>query len=153
MSDSYEDILKRQYGQIQKIKVLPTGTWRLKTRNASFQKAAEEGKNPAFMFVYVPVSPADDVDEGQLAELGANYDVGENRIFYRVWYETGRDLNTFFEHVKKHGVEVTDGMSIEDALKAVKGKEIMAYLGTYSYKNRSGETVTDNDAESFAPVA
>lgn len=151
MSENYEDILKKAYGQIQKVRPLPTGTWRLKCRNASFQKGdSENGKNPAFMFVYVPVSPADDVDEGQLAELGATYDVAENRVFFKVWYETGRDLNTFFDHVAKHGVKVTDGMTIEDAMKAVKGKEIMSYLGLRTFKTKAGDTVTDNDAETFA---
>lgn len=151
MSD-YADILGKAYGQIQKIKSLPVGTWRLKCRNASFQKGDGE-KNPAFMFVYVPQAPMDDVDASQLAELGATYDVAENRIFHKVWYETGRDLNAFFEHVKKHGVEVTDTMTIEDALKAVKGKEVLSYLGTRTFKTKSGETVVDNDPESFAPVA
>lgn len=154
MSDTYEDILKRQYGQIQKVKTLPTGTWRIKCKNATFQKGnAEEGKNPAFMFVHVPLTPSDDVDEGQLAELGAQYDVGENRLFTKVWYESGRDLDAFFDLVKKHGVEVTPEMSVEDALKAVKGKEIMSYLGTKTFKSKTGAMVTDNQTENFAPVA
>lgn len=154
MSENYEDILKKQYGQIQKEKVLPVGTWRLRLKNVTFMKGdAENGKNPCFMFVYVPKAPTDDVDESQLAELGGSYNIEENQIFFKLWYETGRDLNNFFAHVQKHGVAVGEETSIEAAMKAVKGKEVMSYLGTRTFKTKGGEMVTSNDPESFAPVA
>jgi hypothetical protein len=154
MSGQYEDILKRQYGNIQKTKCLPTGSWELTCRNASFSAPAEgSGKNPSFLFAYAPQSAKDDVDEEALGSLGANYDVAENRVFYRIWYETGRDMEAFFAHVEKHGVDVTPDMTVEDAMKAVKGKKIVSYLGKRTYKNKAGDMVTDNDPESFTPVA
>jgi hypothetical protein len=44
-------------------------------------------------------------------------------------------------------------MTVEDAMKAVKGKKIVSYLGKRTYKNKAGDMVTDNDPESFTPVA
>lgn len=152
MSEGYEDILKRQWANVPKVKVLPVGTWRLKAKNASFQKAKEEGKNASFMFVYEPKQALDDVDESQLADLGAEYDLANNRIFFRLWYETSRDLDALRSHLAKHGVDVEQG-TIEDALKAVKGREINCYLDKRTFQANGGEMVTDNDPKSFTPVA
>lgn len=153
MSGQYEDILKRQYGNIQKTKTLPTGSWELVCRNATFQIPDEDSsKNPSFLIAYAPVRAMDDVDEEALSALGDNYDVGENRVFTRMWYETGRDLEAFFAHVEKHGVDVTPEMTVEEALKALKGKKIVAYLGKRTYQNKMKQMVTDNEAESFTAV-
>lgn len=151
MSEAYADILKRQWKDVPKVKLLPTGTYELKLRNASFQKARDEDKNPNFMFVYEPVSAQDDVDEGQLAELGAEYDMANNRIFFKLWYETSADLDALRAHLAKHGVD-NDEQSIEDSLKAAKNTKVIAYLDQRSYTNRSGDAVVTNDPKNFVAI-
>lgn len=151
MSETYADILKRQWSDVPKVKVLPTGTYRLKGKNATYQKAKGEG-NPSFLFVYEPKQPMDDVDEAQLAELGANYDLANNRVFVRFWYETSRDLDAIRDHLAKHGIDV-ENTSIEDSMKAFKGSEVMAYLDRKTFTDNAGEQKEDNEAKTFAPVA
>lgn len=153
MSEQYEDILKRQWKDVPKEKPLPTGTWELKARGAKFKQAADEDKNPYFMFIYEPTRPMDDVDEGQLAELGASYDLGNNRIYFKMWYETARDVEAVWKHIAKHGVDIETVGSLEDALKAVRNRKVLAYLEQRSFQTKAGETAVTNDPKNFAPVA
>ena len=134
-----------------KVKTLPNGTYLLRGRNATYKKSTEEGKSNTVMFVYEPREAMNDVDVDLLAELGDDYDITENRIFPRIWIETGRDLDTVRNHLVKHGIDTSEG-TIGDSLKAFKGTEVMAYLEQRGYTNAAGDHVIDNDAKSFAAV-
>lgn len=149
--NSYEAILDKAWDEIPESKVLPTGSWLLKCRNAVYQPAKSADKSPSVLFVYAAKEPMDDVSDEELAELGDGYDVSDNRIFTRFWIETNRDWDSVRNHIKKHGVEV-EGTSIKDSLAAVKGHEVVAVLGTRTYEDATGEMKVDNTTSMFAPV-
>lgn len=148
MSDeTYESLLDRSWDEIPEVKALPVGSYRLRGRNASY-KAGDGDKNPFFLFVYEVREPMDDVDEDALADLGPDYDVQENRVFHRIWVETGADMDGVRKHLAKHNVPL--GGTIKDSLKAFKGTEVIAYLDQRVFENSAGETVTENNAKSFS---
>lgn len=148
---SYEDILNQSWDDIPEIKPLPVGSYLLRGRNASY-KPGKGDTSAYFMFVYSVKEPMSDVNDEELAELGNNYDVTENRIFHRIWVETGADMDAVRRHLVKHGVN-TDGKSLGDSLKDFKGREIVAYLDTRTYENAAGEVVVTNDAANFAEAS
>lgn len=150
MSGEYAEILDRSWDEIPAVQNLPVGTWRLRGRNMTF-RAGEGDNSDQYIMVYVPKEPLDDVDEAALEELGADYDVENNRIFYRVWVETSADLDKLRDHLAKHGIE-TKGKTIRQTMEAFKGTEVFAYLDLRTYTNKSGEVVSTNDPSSFAPV-
>jgi len=149
---TYEDILKKAWGEVPKVKLLPVGSWELEGKNASWQEPKKETGNPYFMLVYVPVRALDDVNAEALAELGEGYEVKNNRIFHRVWIETSADLDAFRKHLTKHGLNVTDEQSIEETLAAFKGSRVIVYLDQREFANNAGELVKENVAKAFAPV-
>lgn len=149
MSD-YIDIATTSWDEIPEKKTLPVGTYLLRARSAKYNEPKEEGKNGSVVFVYEPRMPMDDVNDDDLAELGQDYDLANNTIFYRIWIERQTDWQTVKKHLAKHGVDVSG--SIQDSFDAVKGKEVLAYLSTRTFTNGAGETVEDNDASNFAPV-
>ena len=146
---NYADILNESWDNIQEVVVLPIGSWLLRTRNASLQPPKTEGGNPSVLFVYEPKEPMQDVDQEALDALGADYNYSENRVFFRVWLETGADKDRLRQHIMRHGVDLT-GMSIGESLKAVKGTEVVAYLSQKQITNKgSGETRVENDPQNF----
>lgn len=151
MSENYEDILNQSWDNIQEAAVLPVGSYLLRARNASFQPSKDADKSSTVLFVYSPKEPMDDVDSNELAALGADYDISENRIFARFYVETAADWNSVREHLKKHGIDPA-GKSIADSLKAVKGTEVIAYLGQRQFQNAAGEQKVDNNPTQFAAV-
>lgn len=151
MSDNYEDILDRGWDEIPEVKPLPVGSWLLKGRNASYQPAKTADKSPSVLFVYEPKEPMDDVDEAGLADLGKDYEYGNNRIFFRKWIETSADWDQVRNHLTKHGVDVK-GSSIKDTLAAFKGTEVIAYLNHRSFVNAAGESQIDCQPTSFSAV-
>lgn len=146
---SYAELLEKSWNEIPQVQVLPAGTYLLKCRGASFKEPADG--NPYFMFVYEVVSALDDVDPAALEELGSDYDLSSNRIYYKIWVETVTDLDKGRAHIAKHGVDTTSG-SPKESLKAVKGQLINAYLGIKHFTDRTGELRTDNDPIAFTPV-
>jgi hypothetical protein len=100
MSD-YEELANLSWDDVPEIKLLPTGTWKLRGQSATLQPAKSEGGSPSVLFTYVPVEPMADVDDDELAELhnGGEYDYSLNRIFVRMWISDGRDRFTVKNHV------------------------------------------------------
>jgi len=150
-AESYEDLLKRSWSEIPEVFLLPVGTWRLRARNAVFQPPKSAESNACMLFIYDAREPQDDVNEDALAELGADYDFSENRVFGRFWLETGADWDNVRKHLAKHGVDV-DNLSIEDSLKDVKGREIFAYLNQDTYTAQGGEVREKNEPSQFVSV-
>lgn len=147
---TYEDLADMGWDDIPEPKLLPVGSWRLKARNATY-KEGKGDSNPYFMFVYVPSAPLDDVDADKLIELGADYDVSNNRIFHRMWVETASDFDAVRKHLAKHGIEL-EGKSVKETLAAFKGTEVIGAIGIKVFTDRSNEERQENVVEAFAPI-
>lgn len=150
MSEDYADITNKQWDDIPEVQLLPSGSWRLRVRNASYQAAKNADQSPSVMIVYTPKEPMDDVDGEELAKLGSNYDVSANRIFTRFFVSDASDWDRVRKHVVKHGVEVKG--SIGDTLKALSGHDVVAYVGRRTFTNNAGELQESNEAQNFASV-
>lgn len=149
MSD-YADIAELSWDNIQEPKVLPVGTYLLKLRNASFQPAKEEGKSPVVMFVHQPKEAMDDVKTDELAELGTEYDIGENKVFTRIFIEDGSSWQQVRVLLKKHGIEASG--KIEESLKKARNSEVLGYLDVDHFTRRDGSLSSGNKVTEFAPV-
>lgn len=153
MSEDYEDLLERTRAETPELALLPVGSWRLKSRGAKFQKAKDSDKNDSVMFIYAAMEPLDDVDIEELAALG-DYDITQNKLFFRVWIESETDWANFWSHVDKHGeLGLGPEATRKAAMEAVKGAEIIAWLEQRTFQAKSGDMVDTNDPVNFAPVA
>lgn len=149
----YEAILNKSWGDIPKDQVLPSGSWLLRGRNATFQPPKEDGQSGRFLFVYSVKEALSDVSDGALAALG-DYDVTSKQIFFTMFVERPRDWDALRSHLAKHsGISVTNGASIADTLNQFKGSEVVSYLDTKTFQTKGGDTVTDNDPVSFDSVS
>lgn len=149
-AETFETILDRQWDEIPETQTLPTGSWRLKGRNATYQPAKGDG-NPSILFVYSAQEPLDDVDEEALSALGDNYSYDQNRIFYRAWLETSADVDNVRKLLLKHGVAL-EGKTVKESLKGFRGSQVIANLGVRTYQNSAGEPVEENNPTNFAAV-
>lgn len=148
----YEDILSKSWDEIPEVQTLPVGSWLLRARNASYQAPKSADASPAVLFVYTAKEPMEDVDSEELSKLGDNYDISANRIFSRFFVQDAADWDNVRKHLAKHGID-TKGQSIEESLKQVKGREVIAYLGQRSFTTNAGETKEENTPSNFVPVA
>lgn len=151
MSDNYEDILTTSWDEIPEPQNLPTGSWVLKGLGATFRRASEEGKSDQVSFLYEAVEPLDDVDADALEALGANYDYAANKLSAQFFVQGRADWDKVRKHLAKHGVD-TEGLNIQESLKAFRGKRIAGYVGTRSY-TKDGEQVTINDIKKFVELS
>lgn len=149
MSD-YADIAELSWDEIQEPKTLPVGTYLLRLRNAVYQAAKEADKSPVVMFVHVPKEAMDDVNSDELSALGAEYDIGENKIFTRIYIEDGSSWDQVRKLLAKHGVEAKG--KIEESLKAAKGAEVLGYLNQRAFARKDGTQGVANNVTEFAPV-
>lgn len=147
----YSDILKRTKADIPQQKNLPRGTWLLHCTNGSYQPAKGPDSKPMVTFVYEAKQAMDDVNPDEITALGEDYDISEKQVFHKFWIERASDFNRVIAHLEKHGVDC-DNQPLEDAIKAAKGTEVLAYLELDNFKTRAGEEVTDNKASNFTPV-
>lgn len=132
------------------METIPTGTWRLRVRNAAFKDASND-QNAKVLIFYIPAEPMDDVDPEALEAAGADYDFTNNQIVYTKYVENLRDLKAVMQTVQKHGVDLS-GLNPKQAIKKLNGKEVIASVGTRSYKNRFEQQVTENTVTNFATV-
>ena len=148
MSD-YEAILNMAWEDIPESKLIPGGSWLLRCRNATFvpKKGEQDAK---VLFFYEPKEPMDDVDPSEIEALG-DYDISENDLVAQFFIGRNKDWNRVRAHVEKHGVEVQG--SIPETLKALKNTEVIAFVGTRTYTNSQGQSVTDNTVTQFAQVS
>ncbi len=153
MSEDYEDLLTRTRAETPTLSTLPVGSYRLKSRGARFQKAKDSDKNDSVMFIYSAMEPLEDVDVEELGALG-DYDISQNKLYFRVWIESETDWAGFWSHVDKHGeLGLGPDASRKEAMDTVKGAEIIAWLDQRTFTNKAGDTVDTNDPVNFAPVA
>ncbi len=153
MSDDYEALLDRTRAETPTLELLPTGSYRLKhSGNAKFTQAKEDGKNDSVMFIYSAMEAMEDVDADALAALG-DYDISQNKLFFRVWIESEVDWANFWSHVDKHGdLGLGPDASRKEAMAAMKGTEIIAWLEQRTFQNKAGDMIDTNDPVNFASV-
>ncbi len=152
MTESYEDILGRSWGDIPEIMLLPVGTWRLRARNATLIRPKQPDQSHVILITYTPMEPLDDVDVEEIAELGDGYDWAANRLFARFWVEDGADWDKVRKHFTLLGIDCPQGETIQETLKRVKGAEINSYVGVESYKNAQQEMEHRNNVSGFTAV-
>lgn len=129
---------------------IPTGTWKLRARNAAYKEASGD-QNAKVLIFLIPAEPLSDVDPEALEAAGADYDFTNNQIVYTQYVENLRDLKKVLTIVKTFGVDL-DGLSPREAIKKVRGKEVIASIGTRSYKSKRFGDVTENTVSGFASV-
>lgn len=153
MSD-YADILTRSRADLPKPKTLPTGTWGLVGRNASFVAPKEEGGNARVLFFYRAEEPFDDVSSSELESLGADYDFSINDLVHTIWIENDADWEKkVYPHLEKHDGWL-QGQNVQEDLKNFKNTRITAFVQDKMITNRTtGETRVDNALSNFVRAA
>lgn len=152
--NDYDEILNRTWDEIPDEKVLPDGWYVLTAKNANFQKPKGDGN--AKILIFYTVADALGEDDGgprqdALEALGADYDMTENEIVQTIWVSGNKDWRAAKRHLALLGV-TTEGKSLMDGLKEVKGNPIAARLEYRTYQNKAGITVEQNDPKEFAPI-
>lgn len=151
MTEKYEAILKGSFDAIPESKLLPDGSWLLRCRNATFvAPKGDDGKGAKVLFFYQAKEAMEDVDADAMAALGSDYDLSENDIVAQFWADKNKDWQRIKDHLTVHGVNVSDYASVQEALEAVQGREVVGYLGTRTYTNTQGQAITDNTVQTFA---
>lgn len=150
MSENYSDIASLSWDNIPQPKTLPTGSWKLRARNATFLPAKSADSNPRVVIFFTPIEPMDDVDESRLSELGDGYDFAANQIVHNVFIEGPRDWANVRSLLEKMDVQVEG--PVQETLKKVRGKEVIAYLGTRTFTDSTGEPREENTAAQFAKI-
>ncbi len=150
MSGDYEDILNRSWDEIPEPQVLPVGSYRLKSRGATFMEA-KESTSDRVMFIYNAMEPLPDVDADALGALG-DYDISQNRLFFTIWIESYADWDGVRKHIAKHGLEIVPGETPKETFSRMKGSEVIAWLDQRSYENKAGDMVESNDPAQFAKI-
>lgn len=156
----YSDIVGLSWDNIQQPRNLPGGTYLFVLRNMSFVPAKEEGKNPQVIFVHSPKEAMSDVDSDELAKLGEDYDISENKIFTRQFIEDGSSWAAVARLAAKH--RTADGpldlasldKDVLESIKKVRGMkaEVLGYvkLGKPFTDRATGETRQMNEISEFA---
>lgn len=148
-TETFEGLLAQTVEDIEAPKPLATGTWLLKAMGATYKEAGENSKEMV-IFIYTPVEPQEDVE----LEGVDPADWQGTKIFYRFYVDSKQDVFNLRRMLEKHGIDMSGGVTVGDALKAV-GKDkpsIFAVVGIRTYTNNVGEVVADNTLKGFAPV-
>ena len=145
----YNSLLRKGWNEIPEEQLLPVGTWLLRCRGAALKLSTKEGGTPRFVFTYEPVEPMEDVDRESLEQLGPNYDIRQNRIFFSIWLEHGGDYDRLRKHILKHGAELGSGPEDPQISKNLRNTKVLAYLTQGTRPDASGTIVPENKALSF----
>lgn len=151
MTDNYEALLNKSWKELADYKLVPSGSWLLRGRNAVYMARKEEDEgSDKVLFFYQAKEAMDDVDAEEIAALG-DYDISKNDVTVQFWASKPKDWQRIQEHLKLHGIDV-DSLGPVEALKAFSGTEVIGFVDTRTYKNNAGQMVTDNTVTQFAPV-
>ena len=129
---TFEDLFKMHRDEVPVPKRIPRGNYVVVCRGVSKRAPKTEDKNGLISFGYEPFEPTDDVDPNELAALGENYSIRDDRAWFDMWIKDGRDLNAVFRHVELHGVDASEG-DLSTLLKLVVNKRLVAYLEPEDY--------------------
>lgn len=144
----YRDLLNRSRKDIPRPAVLPVGTWRLRAQRGQFFEPRQEDQNPRVVIWYKAQEPLSDVDPDELAELPADYDYGNTQLEAVFFLGELKDWDRLNKHFDLLGVE--GDLTTAEALKAVGGREVNAYLDKDTFTDKSsGEPVTKNTPKNF----
>lgn len=142
--DNYDDILDRSFNEVPMPKDIPLTSYVATCDGAFFVKPKKEGNSPQVLFAFRMNSPVEELDEDEAAELGENYDFSMNRYTRAIWIGEGKDWKTVLEILKTLHVD-TEDKTINEALKAAKGKEAVVSL-------RKGKPYTGADGKEHSNV-
>lgn len=147
----YSDLLNRSRKDIPKPAVLPVGMWRLRAQRGAFFEPRQEDQNPRVVIWYKAMEPLSDVDPDELAELPEGYDFGNTQLEAVFFLGELKDWDRLNKHFDLLGVDPE--LSTADALKAVGGREVNAYLDKDTFTNKAtGEPETKNTPKNFVPI-
>lgn len=147
--DGVNDILNRNWSEMSRSAVLPIGDYKWKARSGSF-KATDDWS--AVTFVLVCQEAMETVDADALEELGDNYDLSVNTVFHKIFTSEASDWDKVRDVLTAFGIDV-DNLTIKESLKAVKGREIVAYSKPNTRTdNRTGELIEENVLSGFKSV-
>jgi hypothetical protein len=150
-ANSLDALMDADYANLPAVmETIPTGTWKLRAKNGFYKEASGDQKAKAGIFL-IPVEPYSDVDPEALAEAGEGYDFTNNQIVFSRNLENLRDLVQFLDVVKAFGVDMADYTPRTAIKQGVKGKEVVASIGTRTYTGRMGQ-VTENTVSNFVAV-
>lgn len=147
MTTDYSDLLNRSRKDIPKPALLPEGMWRLRAQRAQFFEPRQEDQNPRVVVWYKAVEPLSDVDPDALAALPADYDFANTPLEANFWLGELKDWDKLNAHLDMLGVD--SSLTVVDALKAVTGREVNAYLDQDTYTPKNGEPETKNVPKNF----
>ncbi|HEY6018912.1 MAG TPA: hypothetical protein VIY48_03185 [Candidatus Paceibacterota bacterium] len=148
-ANALDALMETDYANLPEvIDTIPSGTWKLAARNAAWKDKTETQSAKALVF-YIPSEPLSDVDPETLSQLG-DYDFTNNQIVFTKYVENLRDIKALMQFIALHGVDL-EGLSPKAALKKLRGKEIIASVGSRSYQGQFG-TVNENTVSNFAKV-
>lgn len=155
--ENFTDILSLTAEDVDEPSLYPSGPWLIKNRGYSTSDGEDRDGNPQLIinFRYEGFQAGPEVDP-DLVEQGGfeGRTLWVRRYISKPAVKASRDgtLARFINFIAMHDVDVS-GRTLDDMCKAVKGFSILADLGTRSYTNREGDTVTDNTATNFAPAS
>lgn len=151
-SNALDALMDTDYSNLPPImETIPTGTWKLRAKNGFYKEASDDQDAKAGIFI-IPVEPYSDVDPEALEAAGEGYDFTNNQIVFSRQIKNLRDLREFLQVVQAFGVDL-DGYTPREAIKrGLKGKEVVASVGTKTYESKTRGTVTENTLSNFVPV-
>lgn len=145
----YDDALNVALGEIEAPLPIPVGTWRLKALSARWKAKQTEDDRDVVLFGYKAVEPGEDVDADELASA----DWKGTRLWSRVYIEGKADLFGLAQHMRKHGIDLSNKTTKQAIEVFNKAKpEIMASVGVRQFTDNTGTVRQDNTLTNFAPV-
>lgn len=129
---SFEDFFKMGRSEVPEPQRIPRGHYIVVCRGVNKRPPKTEDKSGLISFGYEPYQPTDDVDPDELAALGENYSIRDDRAWSDHWLKDARDLKGVFAHIELHGVDTSEG-DLGELLKKVVNKRLVAYLEPEDY--------------------
>ncbi len=156
-TETMEDVMKLTSEDIMEPSLVPAGPWVIRCLGLTTRDGVDQDGNEqrVINLRYEAFEPDPEVDPDEVEKGGF-----EGRVIWVKRYlskpaaRAQRDgtLARFINFVEMSGVDTT-GRDLEDMCKAMKGSTIRADVGSYSYTNRDGDLITDNNAKNFAPAS
>jgi len=145
MDNDYNDVMNKGWDELPETQLTPRGTYRLKARSVAEVLPKEKGASGKVLVTYTPVEAMDDVDEAAMQAFeAAGLDVRDQEIVVTFWLGKVKDWHRLKAHIALHGVDLSQFRDNKrDALKAMKGCEIMATVQPRKFTVNKEERVED----------
>lgn len=154
MSDkavNYSDVLEDGWDNIPEPKLLPTGGWRIRCRNAMFMAPKSADQKPQVLFFVEAQEPNEDVSDESLKEFGSD-DYSQADLAVRIFIEKPKDWHRVKTTLAAFGIDVSDYKTRKEALAACKDRDANCMIGVRSYVDRMGQPRTDNTVSALSAI-